>query len=64
MTDAAQEQEVETVLINVLDDINSVKALPQDMADRFMKVGRDDTYRWLLDLRAQSTLLYVSMNRI
>ena len=32
---------METVLINVLDDINSVKALPLDMADRFMKAGRD-----------------------
>lgn len=41
MTDVAQEQEVETVLTNVLDDIDSVKALPQDMAGRFMKVGRD-----------------------
>ena len=35
------QEEVETVLINVLDDINSVKALPQDMTDRFMKAGRE-----------------------
>ena len=37
MTDAAQEQEVETVLTNALDELNSVKVIPLDMADRFMK---------------------------
>jgi len=39
--DGGDIEQKETVLVNVLDDINSVKVLPSDMADRFMKVGRD-----------------------
>jgi len=61
MTDAVQEQEVETLLTNALDDINSVKVLPSDMADRFMKVGRD-AYQSLASGSTASVDLAICLN--